>query len=62
MGSSSGIKNMYIYILYILYLYILSSQAPPMTPVTMGERERAREKGGGIENGKQHGFMMHRTY
>ena len=51
MGSSSGIKNIFIHI------YILSSQAPPMTPVTMGEREResARFFGGGIENGKQHG-------
>jgi hypothetical protein len=33
----------YIYI-YYLYIYILYGQAPPMIPVTMGERESARER------------------
>jgi hypothetical protein len=54
MGSSSGIKNICIHIymytyIYILSIYILYGPAPPMPPVTMGERESARERRRGRE-------------
>ena len=58
MGSSSGIKNIFIYI----YIYILSSQAPPMTPVTMGEREREREIFWRRDREWETTRVMHRTY